>query len=1546
MANFLVTNDNDAGAGSLRQAIIDAGNLAGADTIDFDPNVFDETQITLTSGELLIQAGNDLTINGDTDGDGDFDVVIRGDSDGSNSPTAGDSNHFQIAAGAVVTLNSLALVYGADMGIGHTDASPMAGSIVNFGTLTINNSVFFNNTANYGNNAARSAAGASGAIAVGHIYSAGTLTINDTHMSGGTAYGGRGGTGTTNNGFLGIGGTGGRGGAAVGGIISTGTLTTNRLQIDTSYGSGGTGGTGGAAPSGTGGIGGQGGAGIGAIYAAGTISGTIENGFSGGGAGVGGAGGIGGFFNGIGGASGLAFAGIYDAAAGSFTAVTNLGTREEDGQVGIVGAFYGMGGHDTLTAGGVAQLHGGTGHDILTAGSGSSAFGGRGDDILINTFVNGGTWDGGSGIDTLDVSQDITLLAQTFDLSAVSFSFYDATFSNFENVTASAGNDIITGNNLANILNGGLGDDTIQGGDGADTLDGGGNTAVGDTLSYTLSSFGVNVNLATGAASGSGSGAAGDVISNFENLTGSLGSDTLTGDAGNNVLLGLDGNDTIEGGLGNDVMTGGLDFSTGDTVSFAGFAATIGTQGITIDLANAAQQNTGAGLDTISGFENVTGSAFDDTITESSVRNTLNGGNGNDVIIINGTLADVAGEVIDGGGGTDTLRFTGTGNLTHNLRNDTVTSIEALQLVDAGPFNTRTILLNANQFGGTGISLTTAINFDAFNDTNEIIDIQMGTETILDLPGLTFSGDTSDARFVITGDGDGEDITGTSVRDTINGEGGDDTIQGGAAGDTLDGGTHGLYGDTLSYALSNEAVIVDIGSGFTSGGHAQFDIISNFENLTGSGHDDILQGSSGANVINGGNGDDTIQGGLGNDVLNGGGNSVSGDTLNFSAFVATVGTQGVTVDLRNTGQQNTGAGLDTFIDFENVTGSHFDDVLIEGEGRTGLNGGLGNDVLVLDGAIADASSESLAGDEGVDTLRFIGNGVHSHDLRNDSVSSIEVLQLEAGTFRQVNLYASQFSNTGIALNATVALDALLGSSALIIVQLQAESRFDLSNLVFTGNTGSTSFSINGVGAEETLIGTSITDFINAGGGNDILEGGGGNDILSGNSENDIVRGGSGIDEVFYNSSAGPTVSFNALSNAYTISGGEDGSDVVTGIENFTFVTGGFTTATVVLTGPNVVTGSGTANTLFGTLGMDVYQGLGGDDTFISGWGADQMEGGIGIDTAYYYDSVQGVIANLVTNLGSYGEAEGDSYNSIENVIGSNTGGDTLTGGDENNFFNGFGGADTLTGAGGGDSLFGGDGDDLIRPGAGFDYVVGGNNIDTADYSSSLVGVGVHLFFGGGFAGDAIGDGIVGIENIIGSATAGDTIYGDDGANILQGLGGDDIIHGSLGNDVMDGGAGAADTAYYFLSAGPITVNLSGGVGVGGNAQGDTFIGIENVIGTQFGGDTLTGNNDSNFINGYGGADIINGGLGNDSLAGGVDSDVFRFTDVNFGFDYIGDWQDGFDTISIAASVAVDMTTVFLTQINASQWFVNIGTAGITVNSASAFTLDSGDFVFV
>ena len=123
----------------------------------------------------------------------------------------------------------------------------------------------------------------------------------------------------------------------------------------------------------------------------------------------------------------------------------------------------------------------------------------------------------------------------------------------------------------------------------------------------------------------------------------------------------------------------------------------------------------------------------------------------------------------------------------------------------------------------------------------------------------------------------------------------------------------------------------------------------------------------------------------------------------------------------------------------------------------------------------------------------------------------------------------------------------------------------------------------------------------------------------------------------------------------------------------------------------------------------------------------------------------------------------------------------------------------------------------------------------------------------------------------------------DQADVLRGLGGNDMLFGGSGNDTLDGGAGAdvliggdgTDTADYSLSAAGVTVSLLTGLGAGGDAQGDTLGGIENITGSAQ-ADTLTGDGAANTLDGGSGNDTLIGGAGADTLIGGPGTDTASY----------------------------------------------------------------------
>jgi Ca2+-binding RTX toxin-like protein len=144
-------------------------------------------------------------------------------------------------------------------------------------------------------------------------------------------------------------------------------------------------------------------------------------------------------------------------------------------------------------------------------------------------------------------------------------------------------------------------------------------------------------------------------------------------------------------------------------------------------------------------------------------------------------------------------------------------------------------------------------------------------------------------------------------------------------------------------------------------------------------------------------------------------------------------------------------------------------------------------------------------------------------------------------------------------------------------------------------------------------------------------------------------------------------------------------------------------------------------------------------------------------------------------------------------------------------------------------------------------------------------------------------------------TAGDIIAGFDGDDTLNGLDGDDRLLGGAGADVLNGGNGS-DTAVYDDSSAGVTVNLGVNAASGGTAAGDTFVSIENIVGSAF-DDVLTGDNGQNRIDGGAGNDTLAGAGGADVLTGGSGADVFRGAAEELSGDTITDFGTS-DTILI------------------------------------------------
>ncbi|WP_112661813.1 calcium-binding protein [Microvirga flavescens] len=353
-------------------------------------------------------------------------------------------------------------------------------------------------------------------------------------------------------------------------------------------------------------------------------------------------------------------------------------------------------------------------------------------------------------------------------------------------------------------------------------------------------------------------------------------------------------------------------------------------------------------------------------------------------------------------------------------------------------------------------------------------------------------------------------------------------------------------------------------------------------------------------------------------------------------------------------------------------------------------------------------------------------------------------------------------------------------------------------------------------------------------GNDKLYGGAGSDILNGGAGADLLDGGAGdADMADY---AGSSALHASLGGDFANTGDALG-DIYVSIEN---LNGG--------AGNDILGGNAGANHIYGGGGVNRLYGGAGE-------AADTLEGGDLWDIATYEYSRAGVGITLdLLNTGaanrSTGEAKGDFYIKID-AYGGTQYDDTFIGAANTyNEFWGYGGNDTLIGGTANDFLDGGDGDDILRGGAGGDTMVGGAGIDFASYENATKGVTASLADRTLNKGDAEGDfythqgAPTSIEGLIGSAHD-DTLIGDDNANTLEGGAGNDILRGN----------GGRDTVSYVRSNAGVVVDLAAKIGSGGHAQGDKYESIENAIGSSY-NDTFITDADANALNGGGGIDTV------------------------------------------------------------------------------------------
>jgi Ca2+-binding RTX toxin-like protein len=1041
--------------------------------------------------------------------------------------------------------------------------------------------------------------------------------------------------------------------------------------------------------------------------------------------------------------------------------------------------------------------------DTLTGDANANKLeGSKGDDVLQGA-AGADTLDGGEGIDTASyaaASAGVTVDLADKSKNAGTDAAGDELIG-IENLTGSDHDDDLTGDSKDNVLQGGKGADKLTGGDGI------------DTATYAGSEAAVTVSLATGA--GSDGDAAGDTLSGIENLTGSKGNDTLTGDGNANRLTGgegldvLDGgagDDTLDAGLGNDIIIGGLG---ADTVSYVGALAGVKLDLSVLDGSGYASASGGSAADKVKEVESIIGGIFADELTGDAAENRIEGGSGNDTL--------------DGGLGADSL-VGGFGRDVYRV--DNVNE----KIVEEGIFDIDRVESSVTWTLGANLENLTLTGTTAVDGTgNELDNALIGNV----------------AGNLLVGGKGADTLDGGAGADTLKGGEGDDRYVVDDAGDTIVEATNppANAGDP---AVQQGTDSVEASVDHTLSANVEYLYLIGAKAISGTGNamDNIIVGNAAENTLSGAAGNDTLVGGLGADAIDG------GDGTDLATYAASE--EGVTVDLATgTGSGGTAAG-DTFTKVENVIGSDHNDTLTGsddadnrldgGKGRDVMAGGKGNDTYVIDtlvlkdGSVDAEKTDSISedADEGTDTVE----------------SSVDWTL--GANFENLTL-------TGFA------------------------------NLKATGNA-----------SDNILIGNDGDNVIDGQAGADTMKGGRGDDIYKVDSLNDSVSEEDAENEYWGKDRVESAVSFTLGKNLedMTLTGAGD----LVGIGNELY------------------------NKIIGTDGINELRGLAGDDFLKGGKGGDFLDGGDGNDTVSYEGSSLAVTVNLETGLAAGGDAEGDHVAGFEHVVGSDNA-DAITGTDADNRLDGGKGGDVLTSGKGDDVYVVDDTADLVveKAGEGYDRIEAstsytapsnveeialtgvsdinatGNSLDNKLYGNSGAnrlngGSGKDTMTGGlgndtyvvDGAGDVVneyqGGGIDTVESAIayalsqnlenlkltGSAAIDGTgtgldneLTGNSGANKLSGLAGNDKLAGGAGADTMDGGEGI-DTVDYSASATAVTVNLADGAAeAGGDAAGDTLIGIENLTGSK-GNDTLTGSDAENRIDGGEGADKMTGGLGSDT----------------------------------------------------------------------------------
>ena len=824
--------------------------------------------------------------------------------------------------------------------------------------------------------------------------------------------------------------------------------------------------------------------------------------------------------------------------------------------------------------------------------------------------------------------------------------------------------------------------------------------------------------------------------------------------------------------------------------------------------------------------------------------------------------------------------------------------------------------------------------------------------------------------FVLYGQ-DASDFSGRSVASAgdINGDGYDDLIIGAFGGDgpgntrSLAGDTYVVFGKANGFAASIDLATIAAGTGGfvihgIDNGDESGGSVASAGDVNGDGFDDLIIGA-----VNG-SGAGNFKPNAGETYVVFGKSSSFGASVDLNAVAA--GTGGFVVY----GQVTSDRSGRSVASAGDINGDGFDDIII---GTTYAGGYAGKSYVVFGtGTGFPASLDLNVVSTGVGGFAILGQEANDKsgvsvasagDVNSDGFDDLIIgavygdaagnLKTDAG--ESYVLFGKDTSITGF--GATVSLSAVAAGTGGFVIYGQQANGWSGWSVASAGDINGDRFDDILIGAVrsdgaaplDTGAGRSYVVFGKAAGfgaavdlDNVALGTGGfviygqdafdysGNSVASAGDVN-----GDGFDDLIIgasNARAAGNLKTGA-GDSYVVFGKASGFGASINLAAIAAGTGGF-----VIHGQDANDRSGTSVASAGDINGD------GFDDLIVGASAARAAGNLKFDAGNSYVVFGKDFTATVTDPGSSG---------ADNIAG--TGGDDIMIGGQ--------GDDTLAGGAGNDVGRGGAGADLFIGGAGADKLDGGNGFDTIDYSLSAAAIFVNLATNANTGGDAQGDKLTDIENVIGSGLN-DVITGNVAANSLTGGLGLDLLSGGVGNDTLFGGDGndtlLGGAGIDFLSGDAGNDSIDGGNGsdtiLGGLGDDTIFAGFgfdsidggdgDDFINGGFNGDTIFGGAGNDFIGGGNGKDVLNGGSGNDTLrggfgpdtiTGGTGADHFQFLhtlDGTVNIDTLIDFQTGLDVMELSAAIF----TVYAGQVGAT-----VGTsANLTYNNVTGILAYDAD----